>query len=76
MKMLRLLFWESTIRCNLNCAHCRRVEDDTTAPQDLTTDQARDMITSTGRPGTIATHAPDLGFFLAVNPSVGRISLT
>jgi len=23
---LRMLFWESTSRCNLNCAHCRRLD--------------------------------------------------
>lgn len=42
--MLRLLFWESTIRCNLTCAHCRRVESDDTAHRDLSTEQAKGMI--------------------------------
>ncbi len=42
--MLRLLFWESTIRCNLTCAHCRRVESDDTAHRDLSTEQAKDLI--------------------------------
>jgi len=41
---LRLLFWESTIKCNLNCAHCRRVEDDDTVSSDLSTMQAKGMI--------------------------------
>ncbi len=43
-QMLRLLFWESTIKCNLHCAHCRRVEDDDAAGTDMTTAQAKDMI--------------------------------
>ncbi|MBW8035875.1 MAG: radical SAM protein [Planctomycetes bacterium] len=43
-RILRLLFWESTIKCNLTCAHCRRVETDEAAPSDMATDQAMDMI--------------------------------
>jgi len=43
-QMLRLLFWESTIRCNLTCAHCRRVESDETAHRDLSTSQASGLI--------------------------------
>ena len=43
-QILRLLFWESTIRCNLTCAHCRRVESDDTAYRDLSTDQAKELI--------------------------------
>jgi radical SAM protein with 4Fe4S-binding SPASM domain len=43
-RVLRLLFWESTIQCNLTCAHCRRIEDNETRDADLSTDQARDMI--------------------------------
>lgn len=42
--MLRLLFWESTIQCNLTCAHCRRLESNQTVDRDLSTAQARDMI--------------------------------
>jgi len=41
---LRLLFWESTIKCNLSCAHCRRVEDDETVDADLSTAQAKGLI--------------------------------
>lgn len=41
---LRLLFWESTIRCNLHCAHCRRVEADAAVDSDLTTAQAMGLI--------------------------------
>lgn len=44
---LRLLFWESTSRCNLACVHCRRQDvADAAAADDLTTDQARAVIRS------------------------------
>ena len=41
---LRLLFWESTIKCNLSCAHCRRVDDDDMTDLDLSTEQAKELI--------------------------------
>jgi len=43
-QVLRLLFWESTIKCNLTCAHCRRLESDNTAHRDLSTEQASNLI--------------------------------
>jgi len=43
-QLLRLLFWETTIKCNLSCAHCRRVEADDTAETDLSTCQSKTMI--------------------------------
>ena len=43
-QILRLLFWESTIRCNLACAHCRRIESDEQAHTDMTIDQAKALI--------------------------------
>jgi len=43
-RMLRLLFWESTIQCNLTCAHCRRLDDNDAAPKDMSTDQAKGVI--------------------------------
>ncbi|MFB0552782.1 MAG: radical SAM protein [Phycisphaerae bacterium] len=43
-QILRLLFWETTIKCNLTCAHCRRLESDEAAFKDLTTEQAKDLI--------------------------------
>jgi len=43
-QMLRLLFWESTIKCNLTCAHCRRIESNDAVVTDLTTDQAKGLI--------------------------------
>ncbi|HUS92517.1 MAG TPA: radical SAM protein [Phycisphaerae bacterium] len=51
---LRLLFWESTVRCNLACAHCRRIEvREEAARHDLTTDEFRAVLDSAatlGRP--------------------------
>ncbi len=44
---LRLVFWESTSLCNLECIHCRRLDvADDLARQDLTTDQAKRFIDS------------------------------
>ena len=60
--MLRLLFWESTIRCNLCCAHCRRVEDESSAYNDLTTAQARDLIVQLARLGQSQPMHPILVF--------------
>ena len=50
-RKLRLLFWESTIRCNLSCAHCRRVETDEAVDSDLTTAQAKQLIDQLARVG-------------------------
>ena len=41
---MRLLFWETTIKCNLSCAHCRRLESDEAAVTDLSTAQAVDLV--------------------------------
>ena len=43
-QVLRLLFWESTIKCNLSCAHCRRIESNEQAHRDLSTEQAKRLI--------------------------------
>jgi len=43
-RILRLLFWETTIKCNLSCAHCRRLESDETAATDLSAAQAIDLM--------------------------------
>ena len=43
-QILRLLFWESTIKCNLNCAHCRRIDSDEASERDITTSQAKNLI--------------------------------
>ncbi|MFI5378520.1 MAG: radical SAM protein [Tepidisphaerales bacterium] len=51
---LRLLFWESTVGCNLECSHCRRLSvSHELSKQDLTTAQAKSFISTlpeTGRP--------------------------
>ena len=43
-QILRLLFWEFTIKCNLSCAHCRRLESDEAIGKDLSTEQGKDLI--------------------------------
>jgi radical SAM protein with 4Fe4S-binding SPASM domain len=48
-----LVFWETTVRCNLACAHCRRVELDTAANHGLDGVGARDLVgqvAACGRP--------------------------
>ena len=41
----RLIFWETTAGCNLECIHCRRITvADQLLPQDLTTAEAKAMI--------------------------------
>jgi radical SAM protein with 4Fe4S-binding SPASM domain len=51
---LRLLFWETTVGCNLECVHCRRLEVSRELSKgDLTTEQARSFIATlpeTGQP--------------------------
>ena len=39
-RVLRMLFWETTIRCNLACVHCRRLESNEAGVADLSTAQA------------------------------------
>lgn len=50
----RLLFWETTSRCNLACVHCRRLDvAEALAANDLTTAQALtliDQIAAMGKP--------------------------
>jgi radical SAM protein with 4Fe4S-binding SPASM domain len=49
-----MLFWESTVRCNLACVHCRRLDvADAAASDDLTGDEFRRVLDSAatlGRP--------------------------
>ena len=61
-QLLRLLFWESTIKCNLRCAHCRRVDDDSTAHLDMTTAQAKGMIDQLAEVGKDQPFMPILVF--------------
>ena len=61
-RKLRLLFWESTIKCNLSCAHCRRVEDDDTVDADMSTAQAKDLIDQLAELGRNQDFMPILVF--------------
>jgi radical SAM protein with 4Fe4S-binding SPASM domain len=51
---LRLLFWETTVGCNLACVHCRRLEVAAElSKRDMTTAQARSFLQTlpeTGKP--------------------------
>lgn len=60
--LLRLLFWETTIRCNLACAHCRRVDPDESADKDLSTAQAQDLIDQLAELGNVQPFMPVLVF--------------
>ena len=46
MKDLRLIFWETTRACNLECPHCRASAQAQRSPSDLTTDEAKKFIES------------------------------
>lgn len=61
-RILRLLFWETTIKCNLTCAHCRRLESDEAAFKDLSTDQAKDLIEQLAELGRSQPMMPVLVF--------------
>jgi radical SAM protein with 4Fe4S-binding SPASM domain len=39
-----MLFWETTVRCNLACAHCRRLESNDAGVADLSTSQGETLI--------------------------------
>jgi radical SAM protein with 4Fe4S-binding SPASM domain len=39
-----MLFWETTVRCNLACAHCRRLESNDADVGDLSTSQGEILI--------------------------------
>ncbi|MGA3105863.1 MAG: radical SAM protein [Terriglobales bacterium] len=40
----RLIFWELTKGCNLRCVHCRATATELSAPSDLSTQAAKDII--------------------------------
>jgi radical SAM protein with 4Fe4S-binding SPASM domain len=61
-QMLRLLFWETTIKCNLTCAHCRRLESNEAAFKDLSTDQAKNLIEQLAELGRAQPVMPVLVF--------------
>jgi len=61
-QILRLLFWEATIKCNLNCAHCRRLESDEAVITDLSTSQGKDLIGQLAQLGRAQPMMPVLVF--------------
>jgi len=44
VRILRMLFWETTIRCNLSCVHCRRLESNEAGDTDLSTSEGEALI--------------------------------
>ncbi|MCQ9208490.1 MAG: radical SAM protein [Omnitrophica bacterium] len=44
MSSLRLIFWETTKSCNLQCPHCRAQAKSRRSPEELTTEEARRFI--------------------------------
>ncbi|MHC4114156.1 MAG: radical SAM protein [Planctomycetota bacterium] len=61
-RILRLLFWEATIKCNLACAHCRRLESDEAIVTDLSTSQGKDLIKQLAQLGRTQPVMPVLVF--------------
>jgi glutamyl-tRNA reductase len=61
-QILRLLFWETTIKCNLSCAHCRRLESNKSAKNDLSTEQAKNLIEQLAHLGKAQSSMPVLVF--------------
>jgi len=61
-QILRLLFWEATIKCNLNCAHCRRLESNEAVITDLSTSQGKDLIEQLAQLGRAQPMMPVLVF--------------
>lgn len=61
-QILRLLFWEATIKCNLACAHCRRLESDEAVVTDLSTPQAKELIVQLSQLGQAQPVMPVLVF--------------
>ena len=43
-KDLRLLFWETTVGCNLKCMHCRAAAEPGRSPDELTTKEALSFV--------------------------------
>ena len=61
-QVLRLLFWETTIKCNLACAHCRRLESDEAVVTDLSTSQGKNLIEQLAQLGSTQPMMPVLVF--------------
>jgi len=62
MRILRMLFWETTVRCNLACAHCRRLESNDAGVADLTTSQGEALIEQLAELGRRQPQMPVLVF--------------
>jgi len=61
-QILRLLFWEATIKCNLACAYCRRLESNETVVTDLSTFEAKELIEQLAQLGRSQHMMPVLVF--------------
>jgi radical SAM protein with 4Fe4S-binding SPASM domain len=62
MRILRMLFWETTVRCNLACAHCRRLESNEAGVSDLSTAQGEALIDQLAELGRRQPQMPVLVF--------------
>ncbi len=62
VRMLRMLFWETTVRCNLACAHCRRLELNEAGAADLTPSQGEVLIEQIAELGRRQPQMPVLVF--------------
>lgn len=76
---LRLIFWETTKACNLQCKHCRAVPQKGLGPSDLSTSEAKammDAIAEIARPVFILSggeplYRPDIVELAAYGRSLG-----
>jgi len=57
-----MLFWETTVRCNLACAHCRRLESNEAGIADLSSSQAESLIEQLAELGRRQPQMPVLVF--------------
>jgi len=57
-----MLFWETTVRCNLACAHCRRLESNEADVADLSTSQGEALIDQLAELGRRQPQMPVLVF--------------
>jgi radical SAM protein with 4Fe4S-binding SPASM domain len=62
MRVLRMLFWETTVRCNLACAHCRRLESNDAGVADLSPSQGEGLIDQLAELGRRQPRMPVLVF--------------
>lgn len=61
-RVLRMLFWETTVRCNLACIHCRRLESNEADAGDLVTAQAEALVAQLAQLGRRQSFLPVLVF--------------